>query len=512
MRRGSTVKIAALTTVLALAGGCAGTPPTPQPVPVSHEPTTQVDPGPARSYAGEAIALSARELPKKYLLDGSITEWGVEPNRNVVAIGVDATRLVLAIGWAGAKPPSLSIAIATPVPMIPDIGWSQRGGTTHELTRETCQFEQIPLIEAGWDDGRPQPPEVAKACLDILARYEKQSLEYRERFIRRLRIDDQGVALVDAAGVATPIPGASMKSPAPVFGKEAREPSLEVELPLTALPDLAQAPLAYLFSAAAFGPPTDAMQTPPEAPYPGSDEPPKPSPGWTRLELSTPVAFGGHPDILASVFKDASGVLNGGVMSEISYAPATPDTITMISVPDVMVAPSKVKPTQPGAIGGPTGPDRPALLLSNEALLETLETHGKLTIARARGSIITLLDGKLVAESYLSRPDAIQQRGEELHLFQYDEGGPNYVYGYQPPAWQAAAVKPDGTIAEIAEEGPDFPGAWDAWDGIPKSFHNADWTSFGIRGKRHGKPRSATWQWDAATKHYVLTVVPPNTP
>ncbi len=498
--------VTALSLITSLTAACSQSTPEAQAVPTSQlsAPTPTAEPtASTRSHAGEAIALSARALPAKWTFDGSIADWSVDPKRNVVVVGIDSKKVVLAIAWAEDKPPVLSLALASPVPMLPSIGWSQRGGSTHELTPETCQFEQIPLIEAGWDNGRAHPPEVVEACLGILARYEKQTLEYRERFIRRLRVEGSTVSLVDGAGHASPFAGAIVKVQAT---------SAEVELPLTALPDLTQAPLASLSAAAVFGEAPDTMRQAPLQPHPSSDEKPPPTPGWTRLELAAPIAFGPQPDVLAAVFVDASGVMNGGIMSQLSYSPAKPEVLSTISVPDVAVAPSKVVPKVAGAIGGPTAPDRPALLLEDEPLFETLETHGKVTVGRARGTLMTIVGGKLVAQGYVARPEAMQRRGDDLHLFQFDAGGFNWYSGFQPPTWRAAGIKPDGKIVEIADEGPDYPGMHDAWDDDPKTFHGPEWTTFGMRGRRHGKPRSITWQWDPGAARYVVSVVPASTP
>ena len=495
-------KVSLVSALAAVAMGCSGgtsEPPSAVAPPPSASQATVLEARPPRSFAGEPVKLSAGPLPAKLSLDGSVSEWGVDPKRNVVVVGIDKTKVVLAIGWAEEKRPVVSLALASPVPLLPEIGWVQRGGTTHELTDETCKFEQIPLIEAGWQNGRAHPPEVAKACLEILARYGKASAAYRERFIRRLKIDGAAVSLVDAAGASKPLAGAVV---------HAGETSVEVELPLTALPDTQQAPLAYLYAGVAHGELQDALHTPPSQPHPSLDEAPAADPAWRRLELASPVGFGEHPDVLASVLAEPSGVLNGGIMAQLSYSPARPATLSTMTVPDVAVTPSKIVPKVPGAIGGPTAPDRPALFEEVGPLFVPLETFGKVTLGLARGSVITLVGGKLVAESGFSQPEATQPRGDDLHLFKLDVGGFNFMTGYNPPAWQAVAVKADGKLVEISDESPDSPGMHDAWDGSPKPFNSPDWTSFGLRGKRGGKPKVVTWTWDAKAARYTVSVVP----
>ena len=119
-----------------------------------------------------------------------------------------------------------------------------------------------------------------------------------------------------------------------------------------------------------------------------------------------------------------------------------------------------------------------------------------------------LVANKIVASQTFGLPDGKQRRGDDLHLFQYRAGGYSPMSGYYLPQWSAVAIKPDGKIAPIADEGVDMPGAQSAWDADPKPFNGPDWTSFGMRGVRGGKPKTVTWQWDATRSQYVSSVVP----
>jgi len=490
-----------LAAVLALAAGCSGgnseQPDVAAPV-VSLSQAAPAAPHAERSFAGEPIALSATNLPADVVVDGSIAEWKLDAKRNIVAIGIGKSKLVVALAWAEPARPMVSLALASPVPMLPEIGWQQRGGTTHELNAESCEFEQIPLIEAGWSNGRRQPPEVIKACMAVLARYERASASYRERFIRRLRIDAAGVSLVDGAGASAPLAGAVVRT---------EGTSAEIELPLTALPDTQQAPLASLLAGTAFGALPDGLRNAPSQGHPADEVKPALDPAWKRLELQTPVGFGDHPDLLAATFEDPTVVMNGGVMNTLSYSPARPATYSVMAVPDAPVKQSKVVPKVPGAIGGPTGPDRPALSQQEEPLFTTIDTLGKVTVVDARGLLVTLVANKIVASQTFGLPDGKQRRGDDLHLFQYRAGGYSPMSGYYLPQWSAVAIKPDGKIAPIADEGVDMPGAQSAWDADPKPFNGPDWTSFGMRGVRGGKPKTVTWQWDATRSQYVSSVV-----
>ena len=183
-----------------------------------------------------------------------------------------------------------------------------------------------------------------KACLAVLARYERQGDEYRERFVRRLRVEGEAVALVDARGARAAFAGAKTKS---------HGSSAEIELPLSALPELNQAPLSYLLGVAVLGELSEALRAVPRAEHPSSGEAPTLAEGWARLELATPVGFGPQPALLAAAFAEPASVMNGGLMAQRSYAPHEPGTIRVVSVPDVAVADGGPAPNVPGAIGAP---------------------------------------------------------------------------------------------------------------------------------------------------------------
>jgi hypothetical protein len=232
-------------------------------------------------------------------------------------------------------------------------------------------------------------------------------------------------------------------------------------------------------------------------------------PDWNLLPLAAPAKFGRYPDLLGTVFRDGVGGGLGNYFAVTWYTADKPETLVQILVDDVDVAPNPKTPDVPGAIGGPTAPDRPTVTQREEPLASTVAKLGDVEVVLSYGSVATLRSGKLVSTSTFSKPDATAKRGPDLHLFRYSEGGFNWISGYAPPSWSVVAVRPDGAIEEVADEGVDFPGRYDAWDATPQTFHSPDWSSFGMRGKRKGAPKTVTWRWNAAQRRYTVEAKPP---
>lgn len=448
-------------------------------------------PEPDIPHAREPISLRAIALPQGARVDGDLAEWGTAPGRNELVIGVGRETLVLAIGWADPKRPEVYAALASSAPSVPDIGWSERGGGTHPLTEMRCELEQIPLVEGMWRDGKQQPPEVVKACLEVLGRHQKMSAAYRDRFIRRLKLGAEGASRIDATGTTEPIPNAKVA---------ASMNGVEIQLPLSALPELAQAPLASLFVGASFGALPEGLRMPPDEI--------EPDPAWKALSLDAPVGFGPRASLLEALFKEPAYPPN---LERLSYAPDKPERLHFIAPSEVAVAPVKSDGTIPGAIGGATALDRPAVYEEERPLFTKLDSFGDVEIGSTsakRELLVTFVGGRLVATDPFARPQASIRRGDDLHLIRLDAGGFSWSVGfYQPPAWQVRAIHLDGTIEDIAGPG-DMAGVWSAWDGEPKSFSDKDWQRFGLRGKRNGKPKTVTWQWSPKEGRYDAKITP----
>jgi hypothetical protein len=425
--------------------------------------------------------LRAAAIPPALAIDGRLDEWptpGTTPVRRVF-VAVDAKRLVLAVSAGDAAKDGVVIALSSHVPEVPEIGWSQRGGSTHPLDDERCRFEQISLPEANWKNGEEQPPEVIAACRALLQRHTDFVARYKESFVRRFRLTDQRVEALSADGRPSPLSGASHAASAG---------SIEVSLPLEAMPRLAEAPLEMVYLAAA------------ERALPTGLVPPsyQHTEGWTELKLPAPVSFEPHGELRAQLV----GLSPFGT-DQVSYRPAEPNKIELVS-----------SSSGSAAIGGKNAPDRPVVVEDTFDMFTKTDEIGELTFGIARGlgtNLAILRKGKLASMAGIPHPWHIKRREGELHVFAFANNGFTWAVGtYVPPRWIVLRVNPDGTNEEIADEGVDVIGQWNAWDGDPEPFHDPELSTFGMKGKRNKKPKTVTWRWSQADRKYVSTVSPAN--
>jgi hypothetical protein len=392
------------------------------------------------------------------------------------------------------------VALGEPVSPYPDIGWQQRGGSTHQLTDAGCERQQVPLIEAGWMDGEPHPPEVVAACRAILARHRERATTHTNRFMRRFRITSDAVRPEGPGADPAWVVGAKLASGAR---------GVEVELPLAALPELTHAPLSRLLVAAA----TNDLSPPVEAPvirYNGGKPPV--FAGWSQLTLAEPVGFGPRASLLAKVFPladDTSGSFSG---YSTSYHPSDAERVRTVSVDEVAGEPVGPAPPSPGVIGPPTKMDRPSTTERSEPIFQPYRTFGKVAIGLTEAQqLVTYVGDQLVGFQPFGRPVGSREVGGDLHLFNYHAEQFNPFVGmWSQPAWSAVAIKPDGSIvADLADPSPDE-GGWNAgWDAEPKSFADRDYVKFGLRGSRQRKPRSVVWKWNAKSGRYEASASSP---
>lgn len=456
------------------------------PVEASGRSSAAVDPK-APDYVG-ARAFSSPAMPTKLAIDGKLDEWPFANGTNAF-VSVDSSKLVIAIAWD--TPPAsegISVALAARSTPYPTIGWVQRAGFTHDLTAETCEFQQIPLIEAGWDNGPRNPPEVAAACKRLLARHEKSAAAYREHFVRRYRITNAAIESLDTESPAWLADAKVVSGPKGV----------EVELPLAAMPELAEAPLAKLFVASAEGA-LPTLTAPGPIDFEGK---PTGREGWTELSLEKPATFGKLHPLLALAFpvEDVEQSGGGYRLYAGSYHPSKPETLREIGVDEVSTKPTGPAPKRDGVIGPPTPPDRPSTNESESALFTTWRTFGEVEVGFSRGNLVTLLKGAFVASDYMGRPDGVRQFEKDVHLFAFSPGDHNLLAGWQYPRWSVLVLQPDGTLLadRLDEEGTP---RWDNWD-PGKSFNDKEWTTFGIEGLVEKKKTKVSWSWDPAARKY----------
>ena len=275
---------------------CACTPPLPPP-PITTAPPPAASsasvPAPAPVVDASLVSITAARRPPTVVLDGDITEWGSllpsslpapppEPDNTppfvstgepgepgpppekplpsgpnpasatshlALALGNDAVTIAADLGEPARD--GFWLGIGEVPPPVPSIGLIARAGY---IVPFNCDFEQIRLMEGEWKKGPAKPPEVVAACRGVLARHAELIARHRARFTRLFKIDRDGVHGSSADGTLSTIDGAKA-----VFKPGARGATVEVSLPLTAMPRLAEAPAVTLrlVARAATGPKPD---------------------------------------------------------------------------------------------------------------------------------------------------------------------------------------------------------------------------------------------------------------
>jgi hypothetical protein len=427
-------------------------------------------------------------------------DWTISAPKPPASLKIDGARLVLAATWAAAPTRGVVVALGEPVPPYPEIGWQQRGGSTHELTDAACERQQVPMIEGGWMDGERHPPEVVAVCRAILARHKERAELYTSRFVRQLRITQEVVKAEGPRADPAWVAGAKVASGAG---------GVEVELPLAALPELTHAPLTRLLVAAATNDLSPSVEPPVRRYHMGR---PAPFTGWSTLTFDEPVGFGPRAALLAKVFEGPSEEPLSFGMYLSSYHPADAERVRTVSIDEVAGEPVGPAPPSPGVIGPPTTMDRPSTTERHEPLLQPYRTFGKVAIGLTIGQqLVTYVGDELVGVHPFGKPVSSREVAGELHFFSYDPPGFNpYSGGWMQPTWRAVGIKPDGTIVpDLAEPSPDD-GGWNAgWDSDPKTFADRDHVRFGVRGTRSGKPRSVVWKWNAKSGRYEASASSP---
>ncbi len=419
--------------------------------------------------------------PQSLRLDGQLDEWPAAASPHVLWVAFSESQLTVAASLVGPAE-QVEFALATVVPSLPPIGWSQRGGSTYELTAEGCQYEQVPLAEAHWARGNPNPPEVASACLQVLARQQAFREQFSARFVRRFRLTVRGVEELQGEQVR-PLDGARF---------EASEGAIEVQLPLASLPELAQSPLSVVFLAVG----REAESLPP----PTQME----SPGWSRFALAPPMRFGPSAELLAAVLRAS----DESPRTRLSYHPSQPERLHAVQL-EQLERPWEGSPPAgiPEAIASAVPPDRPRLLQEERALLEPLASFGQVSLGLTAGHephLASLMGEELRGFEPFPRPSGVVRRGDELHVLAFEAHCTAELPAEQAvPIWRAIAVRPDGSLRlDVADDGVDPCGVASPWDGPPTPFSAADFESFGLRGTRDRKPQTVIWRWNAGEARY----------
>lgn len=456
---------------------------TPAPTAPSPQPPASVSPvaTPAPPPLPTDLQIVAVAVPATLAIDGELDEWAAhQTSERMVYVALASDKLVL----AASLPPGaqgVSLVLTSMIPLVPDIGWISRGGWTHAMSHETCAKEQIPGIEGSWNEGKTHPPEVVAACKKLVARHEAFASAYSERFVRRFALSTTGVKTIDGQAIEGAL-------------HEAKNGHIEVQLPLSAMPHMAQAPVSEILVLAVEG------DLPTDVPLPLREYDEDPDPRYKRLTLAAPVSYEPFGAIRALVFDGFTGEGRAD-QGSMAYHPNEPNVVQRVHTPE----------SKTTVAFGQYKPQRLAVVETSAKLYEPFEELGDIKLGLADGStLVTQKGGKIIAHQGIGEVRGVVRRNDQLHLFTYRVGGFDPFMGtMSPPSWSVVAIEKDGTFAEdIADWGVDFVGDWDAWDADPKPFSDATFNRFGMRGLRKKRAKTVTWRWSDSAKRYVSEVQP----
>lgn len=506
---------------------CACTPPLPPPAPAppittAPPPAASAAPAPAPVVDALLVSVTAARRPPTLVLDGDIAEWGSllppsvkapapEPGRPpsfgerampdpdvplpsgpnpasaashlALALGTDAVTIAADLGQPAKD--GFWLGIGAVPPRVPSVGLLARGGY---IVPFDCDFEQIRMMEGEWAKGPAKPPEVVAACHGLIARHAELVAHHRARFSRLFKIDRDGVHGASAEGTLSSIEGAKA-----VFKPGPRGATVEVTLPLNALPRLVEAPVVTLrlVARAAIGPKPDVV-----------------SGQWVEVSLPEPVTFEPFGDLRNH---SAELLSHTERITGFSYQPGDPGHVETMQHEselshDSIVAREETLYSKPLArLGdieiGYVSAYRPWLAVFKDG---KFLREGKAPPGEDSYGGETSVDAFSRAE-----PRGFVKRDGELHVFSYGPMSISTVGEIRWPSWSVIAIAADGGVRNPVEDAnvPMMAG------GETIGFISPDHSSFGVRGPaqnldtRKGQPADAglevTWRWDSVKKKYV---------
>jgi hypothetical protein len=482
------------------AGACSAAPPTPLP------PLVTVAPLPADAGATPAgepaiLAVVAARAPRQVSVDGDLAEWGVlpvpvpsvpRPPEGRIEDDVlpnppaAASRLALAVTGQEAFVAAeldeqarrgIWLGIGAHVPALPPLG--EPGGRAG-FVRLQCEFELIcwaagennDATACGPDKEKPLTPEVVESCKGLLKQHAELVAAHAEKFHKIFRVDRDGVRVLGPEGRLAPVPGSRH-----AWKPRAEGATVEIALPLAALPRVAEAPLEALtlMARAVDGP------APPEIP----------PEQWVRVVLPDPISFEPYGVLRTDIFaqqrrgdeKDPQGIFyNPQELGHgMSYQPGEPLYFEAMSFGfQVSVV------TQDGHE-----------LYKKSGTIGAVEV-GIVDYADEDAHLALWKDGKLA--TVIAIPGAIKTvltRAGELHALAFGAGH------HPDERWSGVAVGPDGKHREVVEpvklRADKKEPSW--WSGVT-SFSSPDFETFGWRGHQTHRAVEVTWRWDPARRLY----------
>ncbi len=482
----------------------ACTPPSPVPA-TPPSPSGQPAAPPPSSVASAAAGLPPLPVdpltlsvvlvkgPEKLALDGDVAEWGsLEPPRQAdqthvagshLAVAIRPTDVVLAAQLGETAKDGFWLTLGDKAPDIAKIGDEARGSFTADLE---CEYKKVFVGDGQMVNGPRNLPEVIAACKALIERHAQLVAKHEERFLRRYKVDREGVRVLGPAGALTPVESAQVVSKLGDKGAS----SLEVSLPLAALPRLTQAPLVSIGLAVELAGPT-----PPAAPT---------QEGLGHFNLPEPVAFEPWGELRSRVL---AGIGRTFFPAGMSYQPGDPLHIETFRYPEK---------------------DRRSVLPVVDTLYEKKATLGDIEVGLSsvygaqilsifqRGKLLSVIprdpDLPPVDLGAKTRFMGVIPRDGELHAFLFSGHALTMAYGFQNPTWYAVAIAPDGTYRFVGDGSADDIWQWtDAWE-----ITSPDMDTFGVRGLTHyplgmENPKNdpagveILYRWDAKEKKYTST-------
>ncbi|MBI4957732.1 MAG: hypothetical protein HY908_37340 [Myxococcales bacterium] len=409
--------------------------------------------------------------PAALRVDGDPSEWGARPAGAGawVMLSLTSTGLALLASLPEVEP--VSLAVADPFDgVLPALGWEGTHAGFRPLTEEHCRSDQQEDYSTGpeWLSGKEHDAPVVAECLALLRHHEDVLAAYRERFVRRYRLDRQGVHFEAPDGSVVAIDGASARS---------RVGLLEASLPLGALPRLHHATLESVAVTATAGAPPGAVAA------------------WRALRLPAAVRWPPHVELRAFFLDEANW--SRDLAAHVAYDPRAPDELTVLRRSDVSdfrlsaeadaALHLRFVSVQEERLPLATAPVAQLGAVAVATVSDGLATH-----------LVTMLGEALRSHRPFDGYDVRETtpRGGDLHVFAFHSGVPSWHSqgGYEVPAhWLFLRVARDGTLTSVGDDNPES--WWSDFEAQP--FVDAAFTRFGIRGTlADGRHASAVWSWD----------------
>jgi hypothetical protein len=500
------------TILLLLAGGCAEPP-------AAIAPQVDLTPPPASSDSAAAepviVGVATARAPAGLVIDGDLREWGVLPapppslprpesldepdgpsdaktkgppnpadasSRLAFALTGDAALIAAELGEQARD--GIWVGIGARVPDLPLLGeyFGREGFVVLDCERKITLADMTGAPEGAEQDYsfEPRLPEEKAACEALEARRAEVKAEHEKRFERLFKIDREGVRGVAEDGALVAIEGArSAWRPGP------RGATVEVSLPLSAMPRAGEAPLRMLRLVARAAPTTPVIT-------PGQ---------WVWVNLPEAVSFEPYAALRAHALARALD------LGEHNFPPSTsykqpwgmsyqPGDALRIEIMDM------------------DGVSCDAVTPGEELLYAKLGSLGDVEVGRVaapEGNLCTLrydrpwvavfVKGKLAGMIELKGdPRGAVERSGELHVLACDR-----AYSAVPAIWSGVAISPGGAHRELIVEPVDGVKTTKAapyWSDV-SDVAGKDVDGFGWRGTKGGRWVEATWRWDAVRKRYV---------